>query len=63
MSSEQELFELAGKLYERYCDSVGGKAFNGDNLPSWKELCADKSKVKIMTAWRDVAFTAEREVV
>jgi len=29
------LSEIAGQLYDRYCVAVGGKAFNGDPLPSW----------------------------
>ena len=50
--------ETAGKLYETYCTEVGGKAFNGDILPGWKEFRADKSKKKQSDAWVQVAITA-----
>lgn len=49
---------LAQRLYERYCLSVGGKAFNGDPLPSWQEFRNDPSKTKQATAWLDVASEA-----
>lgn len=50
--------ELAEELYEAYCVAVGGKAFNGDNLPSWKEFRNDPSKKKQSDAWIVVAETA-----
>lgn len=42
---------LAGRLYEKYCAEVGGKAFNGDPLPSWQEFSSDPSKQKQANAW------------
>lgn len=49
--------EMAGLLYETYCQAVGGKAFNGDSLPAWKEFSGDASKSKQANAWRIVAET------
>lgn len=45
----EELTEIA---YETYCKEVGGKAFNGDPLPSWKEFASDPNKTKQSNAWR-----------
>ncbi len=50
--------ELAGTLYETYCESVGGKAYNGDDLPSWADFSADDNKICQANAWRKVAATA-----
>jgi hypothetical protein len=47
------LEELTQIAYESYCNSVGGKAFNGDPLPSWKEFAADPAKFKQAQAWRN----------
>lgn len=49
--------DLAPFLYNRYCDAVGGKAWNGDNLPMWAEFRADPTKKKQSDAW--VAAAAE----
>lgn len=46
---------VASKLYETYCSAVGGKAFNGDPLPSWREFSVDESKKKQVDAWIEVA--------
>ena len=51
--------ELAGELYEHYCLAVGGKAFNGDNLPHWPEFREDVSKKKQSDAWVKVAQVAK----
>jgi len=53
-----DIEELAGKLYEAYCQAVGGKAFNGDPLPEWEEFRADPSKTKQSNAWVIVAHEA-----
>ena len=45
----------AGILYGIYYESVGGKDFNGDDLPEWKEFVSDQSKQKQADAWREVA--------
>lgn len=49
---------IAGILYAAYCESVGGKAFNGDPLPKWEAFRADQSKRKQSDAWLDVAHKA-----
>lgn len=58
MNVSQEALTLAGNLYETYCRSVGGKAFNGDPLPTWPEFRADAQKVKQANAWINVALDA-----
>jgi hypothetical protein len=49
---------LAGRLYETYCNSVGGKAFNGDPLPNWETFLGDPEKRKQSQAWVDAAKAA-----
>jgi len=43
--------DVAKVMYAAYCKEVGGKAFNGDDLPSWEEFRADESKSKQSDAW------------
>lgn len=50
--------ELAGKLYTKYSEAVGGVAFNGDPLPNWEEFSEDEAKTKQADAWRLVAAEA-----
>lgn len=50
---------LAKELYTRYCESVGGKDFNGDPLPSADEFFGDESKSKQVNAWLAVANRAK----
>lgn len=50
--------ELAELLYERYCESVGGKAWNGDDLPDWHDFSRDPEKVTQAEGWRSVAREA-----
>lgn len=50
--------DLAGLLYEHYCESVGGVAFNGDPLPNWDVFSIDPSKEKQANGWRSVADKA-----
>ena len=49
---------LAAKLYARYCEAVGGKAFNNDPLPTWEVFKADPNKQKQSQAWLRVAEEA-----
>ena len=49
---------LAAELYHEYCNAVGGKAFNGDPLPTWEEFRADRTKDKQSDAWVVVAEKA-----
>lgn len=62
MTDEQKE-ALAMRLYDNYCEAVGGKAFNGYNLPKSEEFFKDSSKVKQADAWRVVADTAYIEVI
>lgn len=50
--------EVAEKLYTKYCSEVGGKAFNGDPLPSWREFRDDPNKRKQSDAWMATARLA-----
>lgn len=43
--------EVAGRMYDAYCEAVGGVAFNGDPLPKWSEFRADPNKTKQSDAW------------
>ena len=49
---------VAAHFYAVYCDSVGGKAWNGDSLPDWAALNADPAKARIIEAWKAVARAA-----
>lgn len=49
---------LAHAMYDDYCTAVGGKAFNGDQLPGSAEFFADETKQKQANAWRVAALTA-----
>lgn len=44
---------LAKKIYDKYCEAVGGKAFNGDPLPKSGEFFSDPTKQKQADAWRE----------
>jgi hypothetical protein len=47
--------EIAEFLYEKYCDYVGGTAYDGSLLPNWLTFQADSNKAKQANAWRCVA--------
>jgi len=49
---------VAEALYTEYCKAVGGKAFNGDPLPSWEEFSKDETKKKQSDAWLAAAARA-----
>ena len=49
---------VAEILYEKYCQSVGGKSSDGNTLPTWEELQADKTKATQENAWIAVAEAA-----
>jgi hypothetical protein len=49
---------LAEVLYEHYCHAVGGFAFNGDQLPGWKEFSSHPDKQKQANAWLATADKA-----
>lgn len=52
----------AGFLYDAYCHAVGGKAFNGDPLPSWGVFRDDPLKAKQSLAWLVVAKMANPDL-
>lgn len=58
MNPVNSLEQLAHKLYDEYCHTVGGKAFNGEDLPKAKQFFADESKQKQADGWRSVAKLA-----
>lgn len=47
--------------YEAYVDAVGGKAFDGSELPTWEYLCARNPQ--ITKAWRAAANAVVRETI
>lgn len=49
----EKLTELA---YSTYCKEVGGIAFNGDKLPTWKQFTNDANKEKQANAWRKAVW-------
>ncbi len=57
-SMEFRLPELAGRLYTRYCATVGGKALNGDPLPTWEAFSVDATKSLQYNAWIATASEA-----
>lgn len=46
---------LAGFLYEVYCDAVGGKAWDGTTLPTWHEFKSNMNKQSQVKGWLAVA--------
>lgn len=55
---EPEYRTLAKKMYDVYCEAVGGVAFNGDPLPKSEEFFSDESKRKQSNAWDESAKAA-----
>lgn len=51
---------IAGQIYEAYCQSVGGVAFNGDPLPKWEDFAADPQKQKQVQGWIAAATRAHQ---
>ena len=61
MSNQPNQIESKAEvLYTTYCGAVGGKAFNGDPLPDWKDFASDPKKQVQADAWRIVARLALR---
>jgi hypothetical protein len=52
--------DLAQKMYGAYCVAVGGKAFNGDALPAWKDFSTDEKKKTQVDAWIAAATAAKQ---
>jgi hypothetical protein len=59
-ANQPEDIWLACQLYTRYCEAVGGKAFNGDKLPTWDEFHSNPSKATQAKAWIEVAIQARK---
>lgn len=57
-TQDEAIDRLAGQLYDNYCVSVGGKAWNGDPLPSWEEFGSDPTKQLQANGWRSSAKLA-----
>ena len=55
--------ELAMTLYDTYCIAVGGKAHDGNPLPSSDEFFNDPNKKLQSDAWIKVADIAYVEVI
>lgn len=55
--------DLAMKMYDGYCEAVGGKAFNGDPIPSSEEFFNDETKAKQAGAWIRAACIAFDELL
>jgi len=53
-----DTYTVAEHLYTVYCESVGGKAYNGDPLPDWHDFYNGPSKDKQSKAWLDAADAA-----
>lgn len=49
-------------LYTRYCEEVGGRAYDGKPLPDWRTFRADTAKRRQSDAWVAVANLAAREL-
>lgn len=54
--------EVASIFYTEYCRAVGGKAFNGDPLPSWEKFATDVSKRKQAFAYLKATASVIDEV-
>lgn len=50
-SSKLTVEDIADQMYTAYCEAVGGKAWNGDTLPTWDEFSADSLKAKQIQGW------------
>lgn len=55
-------YYLAKKMYDAYCEAVGGKAFNGDPLPTSQEFFSDPNKQKQAEDWQKAAEVAEAHI-
>lgn len=47
--------EVGRIAWNTYSKAVGGKAFNGDPLPTWDAMCADAKKENLVVAWKRCA--------
>jgi hypothetical protein len=49
---------LAGDMYSAYCERVGWRAWNGEQLPQWEQFRADPTKRKQASGWLAAAEVA-----
>jgi hypothetical protein len=54
----ENIEELAKAMYTKYSDSVGGKSWDGNLLPSWEEFSSDVNKQLQANAWRNASHEA-----
>jgi hypothetical protein len=47
--------EVGRIAWDTYSKAVGGKAFNGDPLPTWDAMCKDEKKENLVVAWKRAA--------
>lgn len=51
-SNSADVEVTAGEIaYNAYCKELGGVAFTGDPLPTWKEQCDDPRKARVVSGW------------
>lgn len=55
LDKDKDKEQFACKLYDVYCEAVGGKAWDGRPLPTSEEFFYDATKAKQADAWRAVA--------
>lgn len=55
MSNQTTIDLIAARIYDTYCEAVGGKAFNGDPLPHSSEFFNDLTKEKQANGYRKAA--------
>jgi len=44
--------EVGRVAWDTYSKAVGGKAYNGDPLPTWDAMCKDEKKENLVVAWK-----------
>lgn len=54
---------LGKTAWEAYAAAVGGKAFNGDPLPTWEAMGLDNKKAHLVSAWIKAAEAVEAYVL
>jgi hypothetical protein len=68
MSAQKSMAQLSddalGKLaWDTYSKAVGGKAFNGDALPTWEVMKKDETKAHLVKAWKTTANAVAERVI
>lgn len=51
--------QIAEQLYDEYCKTVGGKAWDGKPLPDWRTFRNDPVKLVQVQGWINVARKAQ----